>query len=305
MSLNSTTRVVRATSTCGPTEPADRHDRPVRPEHRDRLVDRAVVAVVVDDDLRSTGDLAREAEDPAVRVARGQGELPGADAEPAGQLVADPGGILGREHVGDAAAHLAFDRGHRRRRAVAGHRAGVAEAEVDVVVAVDAAEMGARGALDVRRERAGPLDHPGHRARPRGASPWPARAAPRIADARRRRRPSRRPSGARGGRDRGRGGQSRPQDAGVEAPAARSSRAVGQWMWRTKPQMWQVAVPVSGSRSSRLAQPLVPQKRRLFALKDRRRMRRTAEARPVTDAWVLRVIMVACSCAFWRALIAA
>lgn len=64
-------------------------------------------------------------------------------------------------------------------------------------------------------------------------------------------------------------------------------------MWRTKPQMWQVAVPVSGSRSSKLAQPFVPQKRRLleFALNDRRRIRRTAEARPVTDAWVLRVIM--------------
>ena len=50
-----------------------------------------------------------------------------------------------------------------RRRAVAGHRAGVTEAEVDVVVAVDAAEMGARRALDVWREWACPLDHPRHR----------------------------------------------------------------------------------------------------------------------------------------------
>ena len=88
---------------------------------------------------------------------------------------------------------------------------------------------------------------------------------------------------------------------------ARSSRALGQWMWRTNPQMWQVAVPVSGSRSSRLAQPLVPQKRRLLevAANVRRRMRRTAEARPVTDAVVERVIMVSGTCAFWRALIAA
>ena len=97
------------------------------------------------------------------------------------------------------------------------------------------------------------------------------------------------------------------QDGGPARSGARSSRAVGQWMWRTNPQMWQVAVPVSGSRSSRLAQPLVPQKRRLLevAAKVRRRMRRTAEARPVTDAWVERDIMVLCSCAFWRALIAA
>ena len=49
------------------------------------------------------------------------------------------------------------------RRSVAGHRPGVAEAEVDVVVAVDAAERGAGRGLDVERERPGPLDHPGHR----------------------------------------------------------------------------------------------------------------------------------------------
>ena len=67
-----------------------------------------------------------------------------ADAEAPSQLLADPGRVLGREHVGDPAAELALDGGDRRRRAVAGHRAGVAEAEVDVVVAVDAAEVGAR-----------------------------------------------------------------------------------------------------------------------------------------------------------------
>jgi hypothetical protein len=51
----------------------------------------------------------------------------------------------------------------------------------------------------------------------------------------------------------------------------------------------------------------VPQKRRLLevAAKVRRRIRRTAEERPVTDAWVERDIMVLGTCAFWRALIAA
>ena len=42
--------------------------------------------------------------DPAVRVGRRQRELPRPDTEPAGQLLADPGRVLGREHVGDAAA---------------------------------------------------------------------------------------------------------------------------------------------------------------------------------------------------------
>ena len=68
------------------------------------------------------------------------------DAEPTGQLLADPRRVLGREHVGDAAAHLALDGGHRRRGPWPAIAPGVAEAEVDVVVAVDAAEMRARRA---------------------------------------------------------------------------------------------------------------------------------------------------------------
>jgi hypothetical protein len=80
--------------------------------------------------------------------------------------------------------------------------------------------------------------------------------------------------------------------------AARLSRAAqlvvagGQWIWRTKPQMWQRATP-DGSSSRKLVQPLVLQYRRedTFA---RRRRRRIAVARPVTDAVVERDIMVLC-----------
>ena len=62
------------------------------------------------------------------------------------------------------------------------------------------------------------------------------------------------------------------------------------------PQMRQVALPVSGSNSRMLGQPLVPQKRRELtdAPYERRRIRRIAEARPVTDDVVERVIMVIC-----------
>ncbi len=83
-------------------------------------------------------------------------------------------------------------------------------------------------------------------------------------------------------------------------------RPWGQWTRRTKPQMWQLAVPVSGSTSRKLAQPLVPQKRRLAAVAAwvRRRIRRMAAERPVTDDVAERVIMVCLSCAFWRAVIA-
>ena len=163
MSLNSTTRVVCATSTCGPIEPRTGTTRPFSSSMAIDLVDRAVVAVVVDDDLAAAGDVAGEPEREPVGVGGRQGELPGRQAEPARELLAGPDGVLGREHVGDAAAELALDGGDRRARAVAGHRPGVAEAEVDVFVAVDAGEAGAGGLVDEQRKRAGPLDHPVHR----------------------------------------------------------------------------------------------------------------------------------------------
>ena len=146
----------------GPDRTVHRHDRPVLAEDRDRLVDRPVVAVVVDDDLGTAGDVASQAEREPVRVRGGQRELPGRQPEPSRQLLADPGRVLGREHVGDPEAHLALDRRDRRGRPVAGHRPRVAEAEVHVVVTVDASEGRARSGLDVGRERAGPLHHPGH-----------------------------------------------------------------------------------------------------------------------------------------------
>ena len=70
--------------------------------------------------------------------------------------------------------------------------------------------------------------------------------------------------------------------------------APDQWTRRTNPQMWQCAIPVSGSRSRKLAQPLVPQNSWLEALTAwvRRRIRRMAEARPVADDVAERDIMV-------------
>ncbi|HEV8403236.1 MAG TPA: hypothetical protein VGQ31_09395 [Candidatus Limnocylindrales bacterium] len=67
-----------------------------------------------------------------------------------------------------------------------------------------------------------------------------------------------------------------------------------------------MASPVSGSISRKLGQPLVLQKRRPLppAADDRRRIRRMAEARPVTDVVVERFIMVFVCRTFWRAVIA-
>ena len=78
------------------------------------------------------------------------------------QLLADPSRVLGREHRGDAPAELPLHGRDHRGRAMAGHRAGVAEAQVDVVVPIHARCVGAAGRLQEERERTRPLDHPVH-----------------------------------------------------------------------------------------------------------------------------------------------
>jgi hypothetical protein len=74
-SLNSATRLVSVTSQGAPTLPS--RARPaVRADDDERLVDRAVVAVAVDQDLGAAGDRAQQPDRPAVGVGRGQREAP-------------------------------------------------------------------------------------------------------------------------------------------------------------------------------------------------------------------------------------
>jgi hypothetical protein len=102
--------------------------------------------------------------------------------------------------------------------------------------------------------------------------------------------------------------QRRPgRRAGVVAATDIGERGFrGQLIRRTNPQMVQVAIPVTGSSSRKLGHPLVPQNsfELTAAAVERRRIRRIAEARPVRDEVVDRVIMCESSCAFWGAVIA-
>ena len=162
-SLNGTTRVVSAGSTCGPIEPGRAMTFAGRVEHGERLVDRPVVAPVHHADLRAAGEVAGEAQHEAVGVGRRHRHLPAREPEPPRELVRDPGRVGGRQHRGDAALGLTGDRvGHLRER-VPGHRTGVAEAEVDVLVAVDIREPRPVGLGDEQREGARPARHPRHR----------------------------------------------------------------------------------------------------------------------------------------------
>ena len=130
---------------------------------RERLVDRPVVAPVEDEHLPAAGHLTGEPQCEAVRVGRGQRELPEREPEAPRQLLADPGRVLGRKHRRRAARRLGSERLDDRLRRVPGHRARVAEAEVDVLVAVDVDDPRALRLLDEHREAARPASHPAHR----------------------------------------------------------------------------------------------------------------------------------------------
>ena len=130
---------------------------------RQRLVDGAVVAPVEDQHLPATRHLAGQPQREAVRVRGAQRELPEGEPEAPRELLADPGRILGREHRRRAASSLGRHRLDDGLRRVAGHRARVAEAEVDVLVAVDVDDPRSSRLLDEHGEVPGPARHPAHR----------------------------------------------------------------------------------------------------------------------------------------------
>ena len=105
---------------------------------------------------------ARPAQHRAVRVGGGLRHLPERQAEQLRELLADARHALRRQHrvmpVGAGFGQRARDRGRR----MAEHRAGVAEAEIDVGVAVDVFDFDAARAAHEQRMRRAPVAHPVH-----------------------------------------------------------------------------------------------------------------------------------------------
>ena len=122
----------------------------------------AVIAVVENENFGALRDFACDANGEAVGVGGGERELPERKAETALEIFADPERVLGGKHERDAFAHAAGNGFGDDLRRVAGHGAGVAEAEVDVIVAINVGEMGASGGFHEDREGAGPFVHPVH-----------------------------------------------------------------------------------------------------------------------------------------------
>ena len=145
-----------------PEQPRTHYGAAVDEPH-EGLVHRAVVAAVEHQDLRASGDGACHAQRKAVGVGGGCGDLPVRQAEALGEQASDRDRVLGGQHVGEAAGRLPRDGlGHGGRR-VAEHRAGVAQAEIRVLVAVDVAQQRAACFFHDERERHRPVAHPVHR----------------------------------------------------------------------------------------------------------------------------------------------
>ena len=144
-------------------EPTGPGHHPVPVEHGEGLVDGAVVAPVHHRHPRPPGQVPGETQHEAVGVGRRHRQLPDRQAEPTGQLLADPDGVLGRQHGGDPGRRAAGDRLRHRRQRVAGHRPRVTQAEVDVLQAVDVGEASTRRLVEEHREGSGPASHPRHR----------------------------------------------------------------------------------------------------------------------------------------------
>ena len=133
--------------------------------HGERLVDGAVVAPGIDEDLGSAGEVASEANRPSIRVCRSERERPPRQPEPPRQLGRDPGRVLGRHHRAETPLpfRAVAQCGNDRRRRVTGHRPGVPESEVAVLVSVNVPHPRPTCRIEVQRERAGGLVHPRHR----------------------------------------------------------------------------------------------------------------------------------------------
>ena len=141
------------------------HALTVRADHDQRLVDAAVVAVAVEQDLWPAGQRPHQADGPAVGVGGGQREAPALEPEAAGELGPHPFGVLGGQHGGDPTqgGDAVLYGGHGRLGRVPRHGAGVPEGEVEVLEAVDVPDAVAQRPLEVDREPPGLLVHPGHR----------------------------------------------------------------------------------------------------------------------------------------------
>ena len=113
-------------------------------------------------------DRAHEANGPAVGVCGGERETPLGHTKAFGKVFGYPLGVFGGKHRGDATefSDAALHGLDGCCRGVSGHRSGVTECEVDVLIPIDVRDPVPLRGGEVDRVPTGPLVHPGHRHSP-------------------------------------------------------------------------------------------------------------------------------------------
>ncbi len=125
------------------------------------LVDRAVIFAVEDQDLPAPGQDPGQADGEAVGIGGRHRHLPEGKPEAARQFLGDRDAILGRQHIGGAAPGDGLgDRGRHGRWGMAEQGRRIAQAEIDIMMAVDILEPRPLGPRRIDRMRRSPLRHP-------------------------------------------------------------------------------------------------------------------------------------------------
>ena len=121
-----------------------------------------MIAIIEDQHFGAFGDHTRHAQDEAVGVGGSERKLPVRQPKAPLKFLAHPDNIFIRQHERDAFLDLlrdGMDSGFGR---VARHRASVAQAQVQIGVAIHVGEVRALRRLHKNRERSRPADHPQH-----------------------------------------------------------------------------------------------------------------------------------------------
>ena len=121
-----------------------------------------MIAIVEDEDLGALRDLASDADGKAIGVGGGQCELPVGQAETLFEIFANVQRVFRRKHQRNSLTQAAGNRFGNYAGRMTCHRASIAEAEIDVIMPVNALKMSALGFGDEHREGASPLFHPVH-----------------------------------------------------------------------------------------------------------------------------------------------
>ena len=146
------------TNGTGPTDGS-----PLFVQDNQGLVDRAVVAPVIDDDLWLSSEESREPKHEPIGVGSTECKLPFRQTEPRREVLGHDHRVGTRKHRGKTPLGLRNQRiGHFRTR-VSDHRTGIAQTKIDVLIAVHIDESTTISSLDEERERTRPACHPRHR----------------------------------------------------------------------------------------------------------------------------------------------